>query len=60
MAEAPLKLIVDTDAPIYDYKDGLKTLIQALSSAGERKAAIYCANKLITLPGYGRNIPTTN
>ena len=34
-----LKLIVDTDAPIYDYKDGLKTLIQALSSGRQRYTA---------------------
>ena len=46
-----LELIVDTSAPIYDYKDGLKTLIQALADAGERRAAMYCANELIMLPG---------
>ena len=46
-----LRSIVDTNRPVYDYKDRLKTLIRGLSSAGEPQVAIYCANKLITLPG---------
>ena len=46
-----LRSIVDTHEPIYDYEDRLKTLILKLEQAGEREAAIYCTNKLITLPG---------
>ena len=46
-----LRSIVDTHEVIYDYEDRLKTLIQKLEKAGERGAAIYCTNKLITLPG---------
>lgn len=48
------KSMVDTSPPVYDYKDGMKALISALAGAGERGAAIYCANRLIELEGMDR------
>ena len=48
---AILKEIVDNKPLVYDYEDRVRRLIEKLSGAGEREVAIYCANRLITLPG---------
>ena len=46
-----LRALVETSGPVYDYEDRLKLLIRRLNELGQRDSALYCCNKLISLPG---------
>ena len=51
MCSRAVRALESSPGLIMMMDNGLKTLIQALAGAGERRAAMYCANKLIMLPG---------